>query len=146
MVNRLRRRGTTAFNAWRKIFRSCSRRSTEVSGHKEVIRGMFTEDIDEAELEWVATENLKMPRPEAVHLLHDHCIQDWRSVIEQIRLPTLVIGAEASIFSAQSQRWIAAQIPGAEVEIFEAEEGGSHFMFFENPARFNAGVSKFLSS
>ena len=34
------------------------------------------------------------------------------------------------------QQWIADQIPGARVEIFEAEEGGSHFMWLENPAKF----------
>ena len=120
--------------------------ATEPSAHKEVIRGMFTASVDEARLNFLATENLKMPRREAVHLLHDHCIQDWRSAIAQIRRPTLVIGAEGSVFSAQSQRWIAAQIPGAEVEIFAADAGGSHFMFFENPERFNARVTAFLTA
>ena len=61
-------------------------------------------------------------------------------MIKRVRRPTLVVGAEASIFSAESQRWIAAQIPGAEVEIFKAGEGGSHFMCYENPSKFNALV------
>ncbi|MEJ1938495.1 alpha/beta hydrolase, partial [Nostoc sp. NIES-2111] len=62
-----------------------------------------------------------------------------------LRNPTLVVGGETSIFSAQSQRWIASRIPGAEVDIFPASEGGGHFMFFENPRRFNALVSGFLA-
>ena len=65
-------------------------------------------------------------------------------MIKTIRLPSLVVGAEASIFSAESQRWIAAQIPGAAVEIFAANEGGSHFMCYENSAKFNALVKAFL--
>lgn len=111
---------------------------------KEIVRGMFTGAVDETVLDWVASENALMPRPQAAHLLHDHCLQDWRSEIAAIRNPTLVVGGEASIFPARSQRWIARQIPEAEVEIFEADDGGSHFMFLENPERFNARVAAFL--
>ena len=105
---------------------------------------MFTETVNEDDLDWIAAENVKLPRGYAAPLLHDHCLIDWRSQIKAIRNPTLVIGAEGSIFTTQSQRWIAAQIPGAEVEIFEADDGGSHFMFFQNPKRFNARVAAFL--
>ena len=94
---------------------------------------------------WFAREICKLPRRHAADLLHDHCGLDWRDVIKRVRRPTLVVGAEASIFSAESQRWIAAQIPGAEVEIFKAGEGGSHFMCYENPSKFNALVEAFLS-
>ena len=77
-------------------------------------------------------------------LLFHHAIIDWRYLILTIRLPTLVIGGEASFFLPQTQRWIAEQIPGADCVIFGAEEGGSHFMFWENPAKFNAAVGAFL--
>lgn len=120
--------------------------SATVETHKELIRGMFTSAVDEADLERIAGENLKLSRTHAAELLHDHCVIDWRSQIAAIDLPTLVIGAEASIFSAASQRWIAEVIPGAQVDIFPADEGGSHFMFFENPARFNERVSEFLAA
>ena len=39
---------------------------------------------------------------------------------------------------------IAVQIPGADCIIFAADEGGSHFMFYENPEKFNAVVEDFL--
>jgi pimeloyl-ACP methyl ester carboxylesterase len=120
--------------------------SDTVETATEIIRGMFTADLPADRLAWIAAENLKMPREQAAHLLHDHCVIDWRSEIAAIRRPTLVIGAEASIFSAASQRWIAEQIPGAEVDIFPADDGGSHFMFYENPDRFNARVSAFLGA
>lgn len=127
-------------------FEGAVRASDTVDTCKEVVRGMFTAAVGEDELDWIAAENLKLPRPEAAELLHDHCVIDWRSQIGEIDLPTLVVGAEASIFSAESQRWIASRIPGAEVEIFEASDGGSHFMFYENPERFNARVAGFLTS
>ena len=65
-------------------------------------------------------------------------------VASRIVVPTLVIGARQSVFPAESQAWIAKQIPGARLEIFEVDEGGSHFMFMENPVRFNAIVRDFL--
>lgn len=106
---------------------------------------MFTKSFGPEQFAFVVEENLKLPRTSAADLIFDHVHKDWRDVIGRITLPTLVIGAEASIFSAESQRWIATQIPGAEVDIVPAEEGGSHFMFLENPARFNARVIAFLT-
>lgn len=120
------------------------RSATTLDSAKDLIRGMCTDGITDADLTWIAGETLKMPRQHAVDLLHDHALLDWRSQIQMIENPTLVIGAEGSIFPEQSQRWIAAQIPGAELEIFEAGDGGSHLMFLENPARFNDHVILFL--
>jgi len=119
--------------------------SNTAEATKEVIRGMFSGAIDESELAWVAEENVKLPRDKAAELLFDHALIDWSSEIKAIRNPALVVGGDASLFPAQSQRWIASQIPGARLEIFGADEGGSHFMFWENPEKFNALVSDFLT-
>jgi pimeloyl-ACP methyl ester carboxylesterase len=122
-------------------------RATEsVEGTMGILKGMFTAALPEADLRWIATENLKMPRAAAADLLFDHCLNDWRDVIEVTRLPSLVIGGRKSIFSAESQEWIASVNPNATASIYEENEGGGHFMFFENPRRFNAEVSAFLSS
>jgi pimeloyl-ACP methyl ester carboxylesterase len=110
------------------------------------LAAMFTPGFDPETFAFVVAENLKMPRLYAADLLFDHLHNDWRDAIVRITLPTLVIGGDASIFSAASQRWIADQIPGAAVDIVPADEGGSHFMFLENPARFNARVIEFLAA
>ncbi len=112
----------------------------------ELLKGLFSPDYPIESLRTVAEENLKLPREQAAQLLRDTAFGDWRDVIARIQLPTLVVGGESSIFTSASQRWIASRIPGAEVEIFAASEGGSHFMFLENPSRFNARVSAFLKS
>ena len=66
-------------------------------------------------------------------------------MIPALNLPTLVLGGElASIFPPQAAAWIAAQIPGAQLSIFSRGEGGSHFMFWENPRKFNAVLRDFL--
>ena len=122
------------------------RATSTVDGTIGILRGMFTSKMPDADLRWIAEENLKMPRAAAADLLFDHCLSDWRDVIERTRLPSLVIGGRKSIFSAESQEWIASVNPNARASIFEESEGGGHFMFFENPKRFNAEVSAFLSS
>ena len=53
-----------------------------------------------------------------------------------------------SIFRAKSivtQECIAEQILGMEYVKLDAGEGGSYFMFYENPAKFNAVVNAFLA-
>ena len=112
----------------------------------DFVRGFFTSDFPEQSLPFFAEENLKFPRHLAAQLLRDTAFGDWRDIIKRIQRRTLVIGGEASIFTSDSQRWIASQIPDAQVEIFAANEGGSHFMFVENQDRFDSIVSSFLSS
>ena len=122
------------------------RSTATVEGTMGILKGMFTASFPEADLRWIAEENLKMPRASAADLLFDHCLNDWRDVIQETRLPTLVVGGRKSIFSAESQEWIAAVNPNATASIYEEHEGGGHFMFYENPRRFNAEVSAFLSA
>jgi pimeloyl-ACP methyl ester carboxylesterase len=109
----------------------------------------FSDAVSDADFALVVDESMKVPADCAARLLIDHASQDWRDLIAQIipslNLPTLVFGgALASIFPPAAAAWIAAQIPGAELAIFSGEEGGSHFMFWENPDKFNAVVRRFL--
>ena len=118
--------------------------ATDGEATADLLAGMFTERVTREDMLWIAHENLNLPRRHAADLLYHHCMIDWRDMIATIGLPTLVIGGDASIFPAHTQHWLAEQIRGAECVIFDAEEGGSHFMFFENPKKFNAVVEDFL--
>jgi pimeloyl-ACP methyl ester carboxylesterase len=106
----------------------------------------FTPTVSPNTVEWVINENLQFPRHLAARLLVDLYAQDWRDVLPRITLPTLVVGGEASLFNPQSQRWNANQIPQARLEMFAAEEGGSHFMWLENPQHFNALLREFIQA
>jgi len=116
----------------------------------ESLRAAFFSDaVSDDDFAMVVGESLKVPAACAARLLIDHASQDWRDVIQHVipalGLPTLVFGGElASIFPPQAAAWIAAQIPNAELSIFGREEGGSHFMFWENPTKFNAVLRRFL--
>lgn len=109
----------------------------------------FSSAVGDDDFSMAVSESLKVPAACAARLLIDHASQDWRDVITEVipglSLPTLVFGGElATIFPPQSAAWIASRIPGARLSIFGREEGGSHFMFWENPAKFNAVLRDFL--
>ena len=108
------------------------------------ITGMFTKQYPRDEVKWAIDQNLKFPRPYAARLLYDHATNDWRDVIKRINIPTLVVGGKTSLVGWKSQQWIAAQIPGAKAVIFEEAEGGNHFMFMENPTKFNQLVADLM--
>lgn len=109
----------------------------------------FSASISDAVVAFNKSEALKMPGAYAARLLVDHCSQDWRDVIEHVipklGKPVLVIGgALNTIFPVEAAQWIATKIPGARLEVFSADEGGSHFMFVENPEKFNAILKSFI--
>jgi len=108
------------------------------------IGGMFTKSYSRSEVDWVVKQNLKMPRQYAAALLYNHSTQDWRRVIPLITLPTLVVGGRVSVVPWKSQVWIQKQVRGSKIEIFEENEGGNHFMFMENPDKFNRIVRDFI--
>tara|TARA_B100000161_G_scaffold216769_1_gene161745 strand:+ start:358 stop:1197 length:840 start_codon:yes stop_codon:yes gene_type:complete len=118
--------------------------STDLASTVELLKGLFNPCYPEDSLRMVAEENIKFPREHASELLRDTAFGDWRDVIERIELPTLVIGGETSMFPSASQQWISSKITGSRLEIFTEAEGGSHFMFLENPDLFNAKVLSFL--
>jgi len=111
---------------------------------EEVVGGMLTKDIAPDLKARIIEENLKFPRADAAGLLLHHASTDWRDVIQRVTLPTLVVGGKASPVPLQSQIWIHGQITGSQLEIFQEEEGGSHFMFLEGPEKFNRIVADFI--
>ncbi|MDE0202976.1 MAG: alpha/beta hydrolase [Rhodospirillaceae bacterium] len=111
---------------------------------KGFIGSMFTGGFPAERVEWVIEQNRKMPRRHAATLLLNHATQDWRDLIPRITLPTLIVGGRVSLIDWRSQEWMHRQIAGSQLEIFEEADGGNHFMFLENPERFNNLVDAFL--
>ena len=108
------------------------------------VTGMFTPDCPTEIVEGSIALNLKFPRDKAAALVVDHVHNDWRDVMGRIAVPALCIGGRISLVPWASVVWQAERMPHGEVEIFEADEGGAHFMFMENPEKFNARVAAFL--
>lgn len=109
-----------------------------------LIKGMFTAGADAKDVEFALERSSLMSDESASALLRDHASKDWRDVLPRFDIPTLVVAAEGSVFPAEGVRWVSEQIPGARLVTFNKEEGGSHFMFYENPDKFNSAVEDFL--
>ncbi|KAI0101271.1 alpha/beta-hydrolase [Daldinia grandis] len=108
-------------------------------------RSFYTPDADPKDIEWALAQSMKMSRENAAALIADHAAIDHRDVFPRINVPTLSFGGRGSMLPASGMEWIAKQT-GGRVEIFEKEEGGSHFLFWENPEKFNRILEEFLSS
>lgn len=108
------------------------------------LKSMVTESMPPEQFQWMVDLNMKLPRSAAADLLYNHCHQDWRDVLPRIDRPTLFIGGKASLVPASCIEWAATQVPGARAAIFQASELGSHFMFVENPKKFNALLREFM--
>lgn len=111
---------------------------------RELIGSMLTKNCPDDVKEWIMQCNFRMTRKDASTLMLNHAFQDWRDVIPRLNLPTLVVGGRVSAIPWKSVEWTSQQIKGAQLEIFEEDEGGSHFMFIENPSKFNRIVTAFI--
>ena len=110
------------------------------------VRSMFSGDLTDPDvLAFVMAELDTVPTYVGVPLLFDHCAQDWRDVLPRIDVDTLVIGCDGSHVDPSSQRYIADQIPSAQLHVFPTDVASSHFPFLENPAEFNRVLEEFLS-
>ena len=109
-----------------------------------MIHDMFARKFPEEEDKWIIDCSMKLPRHLAAKLIYNHAFQDWRDVIKRIDVPTLIVGAKGSQVNWKSQEWIHRQIPGSTLIIFEEEHNVKHFMFLENPEKFNRVVSEFI--
>lgn len=104
---------------------------------------MFTEGVGAEDRGCSLQQSYLMSDESAAALLQNHASMDWRDVLPRLDVPTLVVAAEASVFPAEGVRKVGERIPGAKVVTFGKEEGGSHFMFWENPEKFNRLVEEF---
>jgi non-heme chloroperoxidase len=112
---------------------------------RQAIDGIMTKSATAQMKEWVVQCTLKMPRHLAGTLAYNHWHMDWRDLIPRINLPTLIISGRASAAAPwKAQKWIHGQIKGSQLEVFEEAEGGQHFMFIENPEKFNRMIMKYL--
>ena len=109
------------------------------------LASMLSDVLPEEDMAFLFGENLQMPGPWGARLLLDHAMQDWRDVLPRIDVPTLVVAGEVSHVAPASQQWTAEHVPGAQLRTFSADEGGSHFPFYEGPEHFAQVLLDFLA-
>lgn len=108
-----------------------------------LVKGFFTEGVSAEDLDWTLRQNRRMGDEHAAALLRSHASLDWRDALPRVGVPALVVVPEGGPSTPEAGRWMASQIPGAAVAEFSREEGGSHYVFWENPEKFNRVVEEF---
>lgn len=111
----------------------------------DFLRTVTSDEIEPETLEWMAAENARFPRDHAADLIFSNATLDWRDLIPQISVPTLVVAGDSVNVPLRSQRWIHDRIAGSELAVIAPRGGGTHFPFLESPAGFNDRVAGFLS-
>ncbi|WP_299004464.1 alpha/beta hydrolase [uncultured Shewanella sp.] len=109
-----------------------------------MLNRMLSDNISSLDKQWLLNSSLKLPREQASALMYNCFHMDWRDLLPRIKIPTLIIVGRAGLISASSQIWLHEQIPQSKMVMFEENEGGKHFMFYENPDKFNHVVDEFI--
>ncbi|BBM01335.1 alpha/beta fold hydrolase [Microbulbifer sp. GL-2] len=111
---------------------------------RNILESMVTPVMSPQERDELLAINLQFPRTLAARLFIDNVTRDWRDFIPRIQKPTMITFGRASPHPVECQQWIHKQILGSRLEIIEASDGGSHFLFLEAARRFNALLRDFL--
>ena len=112
----------------------------------EFVGGMLSDRVSPEDRRFIVEQNLLMPRSAASALLQSASTDDWRDLVPKIDIPTLILAGKASIVPLASQEWIQHNVKDSRLIAFEEKEGGYHFMFWENPEKFNRCVIDFLGT
>jgi pimeloyl-ACP methyl ester carboxylesterase len=110
----------------------------------DVLRHMVSPDLPAERFEALVATNCPTTNETRAALWYDECTYDWRDLIPTISRPTLVVHGLGSMIPTESQQWVANAISGGQFATITADQGGSHFAFWENPDRFSALVGSFL--
>lgn len=112
---------------------------------KQIIDKMTTDNISDKDKRFLL-ECMDLPGTAAQKLYFNNICQDFRDVLRKITVPTLFITGKASLSPWQAFEWMQQQVPDSQLVIFEKNEGGNHFMFVENPEKFNRIVLDFIAN
>jgi pimeloyl-ACP methyl ester carboxylesterase len=116
---------------------------------KGVARGLVPACFGETppsadDIEFLSAEIDKCPPSVRAAIMADHTHLDWRDLLPQIKLPTLVcVGRQSKVFPWEGSAFVGEHIPGATTVFFE---NSGHMPFYEEPEKFNQIVGKFVKS
>ena len=116
---------------------------------KGVARGLVPACFGETppsakDIEFLSAEIDKCPPSVRAAIMSDHTHLDWRDLLPQIKLPTLIcVGRQSKVFPWEGSAFVGEQIPGATTVFFE---NSGHMPFYEEPQKFNKTIENFVES
>jgi non-heme chloroperoxidase len=103
---------------------------------------LMMHEPSEESTDWIVEEILQCPPAVASTILVNQTLRDYRSFVPDIRVPTAVFfGGDDKMTSPRAGEWMASQIAGATLTVFERS---SHIPFYEEAEAFNAALDGFL--
>jgi non-heme chloroperoxidase len=112
------------------------------AGVAEELAGLMLHADQPEARAWMVEEITRVPPAIASTILVDQTLQDYRPFLAEIRVPTLVLfGRDNKLTAPEAGEYIAAQIPGAQLRIFEHS---SHVPFYEEAEAFNQTLEAFV--
>lgn len=110
--------------------------------HIGTVAACLTRRATQDEEAFFVSEGLKAPGWLLGALMADHNNNDWRPTLPLVSCPSLVFaGKQSKIFPWEGVAYAADVMPRAKLVTFDE---GSHWLYFEEPERFNSLVTSFL--
>ncbi|ALC83457.1 MULTISPECIES: alpha/beta fold hydrolase [Bacillus] len=111
---------------------------------KNQIKTIMETEPAQDERERMLAEMAKAPASARNAIMSDHTRYDWRDLIPEINLQSLVMVArQDKVFSWRGPAWVGENIPSAQTVFFEHS---SHALFLDEPEKFNDSVIQFMSN
>jgi pimeloyl-ACP methyl ester carboxylesterase len=119
----------------------------EVQTEPETLAAAFADlmqhEPDAEASAWMVEEITMCPPAIAATILTNQTLRDYRPFLPEITTPTAVFfGGDDKMTSPRAGEYIAGQIPGASLTVFERS---SHLPFWEQPEDFNRALDAFLA-
>lgn len=106
------------------------------------IQQMLVEDPEKDLENLLFDEISRVPPAIKSAILFDQSVRDYRPVLDQVDVPTLVcVGEDETLLETDGVEHVAEHTPDAKLEWFS---NSSHCPFLEEPERFNSVLSEFI--
>lgn len=107
-------------------------------------RDYFYEPPPEETLNWLIRESFRTPTALAACISYDLAYRDFRPMLKQIRVPTLLFfGVGGNTFLPETGEYMKKQIPESKLVLFEKS---GHCLHLEETEKFNRELARWVSS
>lgn len=105
------------------------------------VKCIFEQPLPAAFLEKLTEVALRTPTNTVMTLINNYILQDFRPLLEQVKIPTLIATTEGPRFNYMQM--MNSAVPNSQLELFEA---AGHALFVDQPLKFNQLLDKFIKT
>ena len=108
---------------------------------RAVLPMMFHRQPDDEAADWMSNEMCSAPEAIAAAIFVDQCLRDYRGMIADYDVPTLVCSGDCSAQPRSGAEFLRDRLPRGELRLF-ADCG--HCLFWEDADGFNEALLSFV--